>query len=213
VTAAASSLPNRPRVLKLEPMSLSDVFDTLSIVGEATDRAARADKVVRALKTRVQAVIARTERQVRARPRVVHLEWIDPPFNAGHWTPQLIEYAGGQDVLGNPGQPSCSLPWPAVVAARPEVLTVALCGFGIERTLEDLRILETQPGWSELPAVRSGRVYTIDGHQYFNRPGPRLVDSLEILAHALHPDIHPPARTAVPALRYVCGRLETCRTD
>lgn len=200
VNAAAQVLPGRPRVLNLEPMSLSDMFDTLKRVGQATGRAARADSVVSALKVRVRAVIERTQ-QVRVRPRVVHLEWIDPPFNAGHWTPELIEHAGGEDSLGNEGQPSRSLPWSAIVEAQPDVLTVALCGFGIERTLKDMCILEARPGWADLPAVRHGRVYLIDGHHYFNRPGPRLVDSLEILAHALHPGIHPSPKGS-PALKY-----------
>jgi iron complex transport system substrate-binding protein len=202
VKAAAQVLPGRPRVLNLEPMSLSDVFDTLKLVSQATGRKAQADALVAGLQARVQAVIARTQQQVRVRPRVVHLEWIDPLFNAGHWTPELIDYAGGEDCLGNKGQPSRSLPWSAIVEAQPDVLTVALCGFGIERTLEDMRILETRPGWGDLPAVRHERVYVIDGHHYFNRPGPRLVDSLEILAHALHPGIHPPAPAAVPVLNY-----------
>ena len=204
--AAACKLPGRPRILNLEPMSLSEVLDTLGIVGQATGQTARAEAVVAALEARVQAVAARTEREVRTRPRVAHLEWIDPPFNAGHWTPELIELAGGRDVLGAPGRPSRSLPWSAVVAAQPEVVTVALCGFGLERTLQDLPILEKQPGWADLPAVRHGRVYVIDGHQYFNRPGPRLVDSLEILAHALHPAIHPPPPTAPRALNYAHAR-------
>lgn len=155
------------------------------------------------LEARVQAVIARTARQVRVRPRVVHLEWIDPLFNAGHWIPELIEYAGGRDCLGNRGRSSRSIPWSAVVEAQPDVLTVALCGFGIERILQDMRYLEARPGWSDLPTVRYGRIYVIDGNQYFNRPGPRLVDSLEIFAHAVHPGIHPPAPKAVAALNYL----------
>lgn len=127
----------------------------------------------------------------------------NPEVNQANW-PGLKS----DRLLGNRGQPSRSIPWPAVVEAQPDVLTVAVCGFGIGRTMEDMRILESWSGWADLPAVRRGRVYVIDGHHYFNRPGPRLVDSLEILAHALHPDIHPPAPTAMPALNYVQARTD-----
>ena len=133
-----------------------------------------------------------------ARPRVAFLEWIAPPFNAGHWNPTLIELAGGVDVLGNAGQPSRPLAWEDVVCARPDVLFIACCGFDAERGRLDVPILERQPGWSELPCVQSGRVYVSDGNAYFSRPGPRLVDSLEILAHALHPDLHPATFHAPP---------------
>jgi iron complex transport system substrate-binding protein len=136
------------------------------------------------------------------RPRVAFLEWLDPLFNGGHWNPTLVELAGGRDVLGSAGAPSRRIEWPALVAARPEVLFIACCGFSAERALQDVPILKQQPGWHDLPCVRAGRVYVSDGNAYFSRPGPRLVDSLEILAHALHPAAHRlPA--GVPAARQV----------
>jgi iron complex transport system substrate-binding protein len=131
---------------------------------------------------------------------VVFLEWIDPPFNGGHWNPHLIELAGGVDLIGEAGRPSRTLAWEEVVATRPDVLFIASCGFSSERAMEDIPILKRQPGWLDLPAVRSGRVYLTDGNAYFSRPGPRLVESLEILAHALHPRVHPEPNGIQPAL-------------
>ncbi|MGH8579068.1 MAG: cobalamin-binding protein [Gammaproteobacteria bacterium] len=202
VKEAACQLPGTPRVLNLEPMSLNDVFDSLLMVGEATGRNMLAKKAGAQLKARVERVAERTRRSVHKRARVVHLEWIDPPFNAGHWTPDLIELAGGIDCIGNRGKPSCTISWQMVLDAQPDVLFVANCGFDIERSLKDMPILEAQPGWSELPCVRQGRIYVADGHQYFNRPGPRLVDSLEMLAHALYPQVHP-IPNGVPAAQRI----------
>ena len=192
VQEASCRLPGHPRVLNLEPMSLSDVFETLRQVGVATGREAKAAEVVDALESRVEAVRARTAAIPRQdRPRVAFLEWIDPPFSAGHWNPALIELAGGEDVLGASGLPSRTLLWDEIVQAQPDVLFVSCCGFTPERTLQEMPILEKQPGWASLPCVRNGRVVVSDGNAYFSRPGPRLVDSLEILAHALHPAVHP----------------------
>ncbi|HZP83896.1 MAG TPA: cobalamin-binding protein [Chthonomonadaceae bacterium] len=206
VNAAVCTLPGRPRVLNLEPMSLEDVFDTLHLVGRATGREAQAREVVAALRRRVQRVAERTAAIPPAeRPRVAFLEWLDPPFNGGHWNPTLIELAGGVDVLGCLGRPSRTTPWQSVRNSRPDVLFIACCGFPAGRALQDMPLLERQPGWDSLPCVRNGRVYVTDGNAYFSRPGPRLVDSLEILAHALHPDAHPlpaglPAAHAVSVL-------------
>lgn len=202
VTAAAGSLPGRPRVVNLEPTSLDEVFDTLRLVASAAGVPPdRAEAVVGGLRERVDAVATRSER-VTERPRVVVLEWLDPPFSCGHWTPELVRLAGGDEVIGRPGRPSRTLSWDEVVAARPDVLFVACCGFSLERTLVDLPGLRSRPGWVDLPAVRSERVYVTDGNAYFSRPGPRLVDSVEILAHALRPDLHPlpPGLTAARRL-------------
>jgi iron complex transport system substrate-binding protein len=130
----------------------------------------------------------------------VLLEWIDPPFSCGHWSPELVRLAGGVEGLGREGEPSRRVRWEEILDWQPEALVIACCGFDVERTLHDLPILVARPGWSELPCVRGDRVYVVDGSAYFSRPGPRLVDSLEILAHALHPDVHP-APGAGTALR------------
>jgi iron complex transport system substrate-binding protein len=190
VREAACRLPGSPRVLCLEPMSLSEVLTTLETVGKAADLPERAAQVVAELNARVEAVTSRT-RRIGHRPRVTLLEWIDPPFTCGHWSPELVAMAGGVEGIGEAGAPSRTMRWEELVAWQPELLFIACCGLRVERTLQDMPILAQQPGWSELPCVRSGRVYVTDGSAYFSRPGPRLVDSLEILAHALHPEVHP----------------------
>jgi iron complex transport system substrate-binding protein len=123
--------------------------------------------------------------------RAPPLEWLDPPFSCGHWSPELVRLSGGIEGLGQEGRPSRMLHWDEVCAWQPDVVLIACCGFSVARTLDDLPSLRAVPGWQDVPAVRSGRVYVVDGSHYFSRPGPRLVDSLEILAHALHPDVHP----------------------
>ncbi|MBY0459240.1 MAG: cobalamin-binding protein [Gemmataceae bacterium] len=190
VTAAACSLPGRPSVVNLEPMRLSEVFDCLRLVAEAAGVPDRGRLVVASLQTRVNAVTARTERIAR-RPRVVLLEWIDPPFCSGHWSPELVRLAGGIEGVGREGQASHTMQWQEVIDFDPEVLVIACCGFNTERTLVDVPILRDYPSFAELTCTRTGQVFVVDGNAYFSRPGPRLVDSLEILAHALHPDVHP----------------------
>jgi iron complex transport system substrate-binding protein len=159
-------------------------------VGQAADREAAAQEAIAGLHWRVDRVSQRAEAMER-RPRSMLLEWIDPPFSAGHWNPELVRLAGGQELLGREGQPSRRLDWNEIAVADPEVMLIACCGFPVERTLVDLPLLRAQPGWTQLSCVRSGRVYVTDGSAYFNRPGPRLVDSLEILAHAIDCEVHP----------------------
>ena len=185
-------LSNSPKVLNLEPMCLNDVFGTLLLVGKETGQEAVSIDVVDALNARVERVHALTKAHVQKNqyPKVTFLEWIDPPFNAGHWTPELIEMAGGIDCLGNKHQPSETTLWQRIIEAQPDVMFVACCGFSLERAIEDLAILQSNDGWDDLPCVKNKRVYFSDGNSYFNRPGPRLVDSLEIIANALHPDVH-----------------------
>jgi len=190
VQTAACSLPLAPRVVNLEPQSLSEVLDAVRHVASATETQARGEQVVRGLQARIDAIAERSER-LTARPRVALIEWLDPPFSCGHWNPELVRLAAGVDGLGREGERSRTLTWDEVIAWQPEVVVFACCGLDAERTLGELPLAQSVAGWHDLPAVRSGRVYVTDGAQYFSRPGPRLVDSLEILAHALHPDIHP----------------------
>jgi len=190
VRAAACMLPGGPGVINLEPQTLSEVLASLRQVARAAGVERSAENLIAALTARVEAVVARAARLER-RPRVALLEWLDPPFSCGHWSPELVRSAGGVEGLGEEGQPSRTLNWDDVLAWQPEVVFIACCGFGIERTLRDLPPLWLVPGWQDLPAVRAGRVYVTDGSHYFSRPGPRLVDSLEILAHTLHPEVHP----------------------
>ncbi len=201
VSAAASSLPGRPQVMNMEPASLEEVFQCILRLGQVTGREQRAEGFVRQLRERVEMVRRRTD-TIEYRPTVLLLEWIDPPFSAGHWSPELVAWAGGREVLGLAGQRSVTTPWEKIVETDPDVMVIACCGYDVQRTMADMPILKAYPGWEQLKSVREGRVYLVDGSAYFSRPGPRLVDSLEILANALHPEIHPlPAklpRTIVP---------------
>lgn len=202
VQEAACRLPGHPRVINLEPMSLEDVFDTLLMVGQATGVEAKARQVVDNLRERVRTVEERTQHlSASSRPRVAFVEWIDPIFSGGHWNPTLVAMAGGVNVLGAAGLPSRTLPWRKVVESKPDVLFIACCGFGIERTLEDVPLLRQLPGWHDPPCVRKGRVYVADGNAYFSRPGPRLGDSLEMLVFALHPDLFPEFTGVFPVHR------------
>jgi iron complex transport system substrate-binding protein len=190
VRAAACLLPHGPAVINLEPQTLPQVFAAVREVGRVAGINGKAEEVVRELTARVDAVAARAD-GLRHRPRVALLEWLDPPFSCGHWNPELVRLAGGVEGLGREGMPSRTLCWDEVIAWQPEVVFIACCGFGLERTMDDVPRLQSVTGWQDLPAVRLGRVYVADGSHYFSRPGPRLVDSLEILAHALDPDAHP----------------------
>lgn len=190
VRAAACMLPGGPRVINLEPQTLAEVLTSIRQVATAAGVDQYADQIIGQLSARVETVATRTA-GLQRRARVALLEWLDPPFSCGHWSPELVRLAGGVDGFGQEGRPSRTLCWKDVVVWQPEVVFIACCGFSVERTLRDLPHLWSVPGWQNLPAVRSGRVFVTDGSHYFSRPGPRLVDSLEILAHALHSDMHP----------------------
>ena len=188
VTAFAATLPGPPQVVNLEPACLQDVFEDILRVGRILGHESRGLGVVRSLAERVEAVRSAAERAVR-RPRCVLLEWIDPPYCSGHWNPELVEIAGGDELLGRKGQDSVRITWESVLEAAPEILVLACCGYPVKRTLRDLPILQARAGWRDLLAVRSQQVYVVDGIAHFSRPGPRLVDSLEILAEILYPTI------------------------
>lgn len=190
VRAAACTLPGLPRVINLEPETLTEVFDAIRVVAEAAGVADRGETAVRQLSARVEAVVARAT-AVTYPPRVALLEWLDPPFSSGHWSPELVRLAGGIEGLGAEGKKSRRLSWDEVMAWAPEVVMIACCGFSVERTIEDVRQLVRVPGWLELPAVREGRAFVVDGSAYFSRPGPRLVDSLELMAYAISPELQP----------------------
>ena len=199
VTAFAATLPRPPRVVNLDPSSVDDILADVQNVGDALGVAERAATVVANLRARIARV--REGAQHAPRPRCVLLEWIDPPFRSGHWDPELVDLAGGIEPLGKRGEDAARVPWEAVVASAPDVLVLACCGFDVARTLADVPLLRERPGWSSLPAVRDGRVYAVDGSAYFSRPGPRIVDSLELLAEILHPDVFAPRFPATAVQR------------
>lgn len=189
VLAAVRSLPAPgPCIVNLEPATLEAVWDTITRVGAATECEQEAARVTSSLRARVEAVRA-CAAQAKIRPRTVLLEWLDPLFCGGHWDPELVEIAGGYDALGRMHAPSTQISWESVQEFAPEVLVVAQCGFGIDRTMQDMAQLALLPGYRELPAVQSGQVYIVNGSDYFSRPGPRLADSLEILASLIHPEL------------------------
>jgi iron complex transport system substrate-binding protein len=200
VQAAQCQLSSHPRVVNLAPQSLEDIFASIRQLAAVAEVERRAEELLSGLRARVAAVAERTSR-LATRPRVALLEWLDPPFCGGHWNPELVRLAGGIEGLGCEGRPSRTLRWQEILTWQPEVIFIACCGFGVERTLRDLPATRRLPGWPELPAVKSGRVYLADGSHYFSHPGPRIVDSLEILAHALHPEAHPLPPGLPPAVR------------
>ena len=198
VTAAACALPGAPRVLNLEPETVNEVLDCVRRVARAAGVERHGREVAAALRARVDAIVARTS-GVAERPRVALLEWLDPPFSTGHWNPELVRLAGGVAGLGQEGRRSRTLDWNEIVAWRPEVVLISCCGFTAERALQDVALLDRVPGWDRVPAVQRGRVWVTDGNAYFSRPGPRLVDSLELLAHIIHPSRGPlPDRVMAP---------------
>lgn len=192
VAALACALPTAPAVFNMQPMNLSDVLETITSLGQAAGVTDAAASLKGELIRRIDSVRTRTASlSERARPRVVFLEWVDPPFNAGHWNPELIEIAGGRPLLGVTGEPSTTISFEQIEQCAPDAVIVGCCGFNVQRTLVDIDALARDPVWSRIPCVRDGQVHVVDGNAYFNRPGPRLIDSLELLAHTLHPNLHP----------------------
>jgi iron complex transport system substrate-binding protein len=201
VAAFAASLPKRPKVVNLEPSSLADIFADIERVAAAIGQVDRGQTLVASLGQRVDRVRSRAAKAT-SRPRCCHLEWIDPLFCSGHWTPELMEIVGATDPLGRKGLPSIRVAWERLLEAQPEILVVACCGYAAARAVQDLEILKLQPGWNTLPAVSRHQVYAVDGSAYFSRPGPRIVDSLEMLAQIVHPELFPIRSSAwIPAER------------
>ena len=190
VRAVVSKLPGTPQVINLAPMTLVQVFESMLQVGRAVGKEEHAIFVVNAYQKRVDEVVLRSKQMLK-NPGAVFLEWLDPPFSSGHWTPELIAMAGGIELIGRSGQPSRTLEWREVADAKPEMLFIAACGFNVERTMQDLPVLDNVMMQKEFASLKPDKVFVADGSQYFNRPGPRLVDSLEILAHAIDPIVHP----------------------
>jgi len=180
----------RPQVVSLNPAKLADVWDDIERVAVAMGEAERGPELTADLRKRAEAIAARAALADR-RPSVACVEWIDPLMAAGNWVPELVELAGGENLFGEAGAHSPWLDWQPLREADPEIIAVMPCGFDIERIRAELTPLLAQPGWSGLRAVREKRVYLTDGNQYFNRPGPRLLESLEILAELVQPSLFP----------------------
>jgi iron complex transport system substrate-binding protein len=190
VAKLAETLPGPVQVVNLEPASLADILDDIRRVGRTCDVLERAEDLIASLSRRVEDVRQRAAK-ITKRPRCFLMEWVDPPFCSGHWGPELVDIAGGFDPLGRKRQPSAEIQWQDVLDARPEVFVLALCGYGIERARRDYELLRTLSSFNSLPAAQSGQIYLVDAGAYFARPGPRIIDSLEILAGILHPQQFP----------------------
>ena len=202
VRTAAIRLPKKPRIVPLDPHTLKDVLENIEQVGQACGAAVAARSVVEDLRDRIERVAFLTAR-VSARPKVACVDWLDPLFLAGHWVPQMVELAGGQEALVRAGEPSRRIEAKDLALASPEVAVLMPCGFHLDRARAEAPVLTAKPWWQDLPAARSGRVWVVDGSSYFNRPGPRLVNGLEILAHILHPEIFPRRPAAKDALPWM----------
>lgn len=188
VAALAAELPGRPKVLNLEAATLEQILETVRQVADALGVPERGGHLVQTLRERIASVRHTVERSAQ-KPRVTVLEWLEPVFCSGPWTPELVEIAGGVEVLGQKGRPSVQKTWSEISAAAPNLLIIACCGQSVARALQDWIRLRRYPEVEALPAVQERRVYLVDGNAYFNRPGPRIVDSLEILAELLHPEL------------------------
>lgn len=190
VGAAVAALPGNPAIVNMEPFSLGDVITTIQRLGDALGLDEKAEHVVSGLKARIDAVAHRTASHISYRPKTIVLDWIDPPFVSGHWMHDLIDLAGGEDIMGTRDTPSYTIDWDSLRAMRPDVLVIACCGFSEGRARLELSRAGVDQILKSFSATGT-RVFVFDGNALFSRPGPRLVDSLELLAHHLHPDVHP----------------------
>ena len=177
-------------IVSLEPTTLDEILATVLHVGGLTGRTTQAESVVAGLRERVDRVAVALS-AVDRRPHVLCMEWLDPVFVGGHWVPGMVQAAGGFDGLGRPAEPSFVVTWQQIEAYAPEVVVLMPCGYHLQEVVDEFRRTPLPPEWRRLPAVQSGRVYAVDASSYFNRPGPRIVDGLEVLGQVLHPDLAP----------------------
>jgi iron complex transport system substrate-binding protein len=186
--AVCELVSSNPRIVSLEPNALADVWADIQRVAEALSTPDRGVKLVTELQQRM-AVMANKARLLPEQPTVACIEWIEPLMAAGNWMPELVEMAGGANLFGLAGKHSPWLTWEQLVEANPEVILILPCGYDLSKAREEMPALTSKPEWPQLSAVHNQRVYITDGNQYFNRPGPRLVESLEILAEVFHPKV------------------------
>jgi iron complex transport system substrate-binding protein len=189
VRREASKLLKKPEIASLDAFDLKDILKSITTVGEKCGRPKEATELVKSLRARIERVSAFVKASGSKGRRVFFAEWSDPLMSCGHWVPELIELAGGEDGFGKAGKESRRLDWEEVRKYSPEYVIVAPCGFDTDRAAFEARSLAKLPGWFELPAVKKGHVYATDGNAYFSRPGPRVVDGLEILAAILNPGL------------------------
>jgi len=189
------TLPGKRTVLSLEPHDLTGVLQSIEQVGDAAGVLERAATLTRALRERINRIMSLAQ-VASGRPRVFAMEWLDPPYTAGHWVPEMIRVAGGRDEMSREGAPSVEVSWDAIARYDPEIVVLMPCSFGLERTLNEVGAIGGSEAWTHLNAVKRGQVYAVDGATYFSRSGPRTVDGLQILGEIMHPDVFP--RTTPP---------------
>ncbi|MFM7083781.1 MAG: cobalamin-binding protein [Hyphomicrobium sp.] len=190
VTQLLKELTSKPEVLSLTPKSLHEIFENIQAIAKATDSLLEATKLIASAVARLEKLSALTKK-IPSRPRVFCLEWVDPVYCSGHWVPEMVEIAGGEDKLGRKGADSVRIAWEDVLKWQPEVLIIMPCGYSLKKATEVAQQLSTYQGWRDLPAVREKRAYVVDANSYFARPGPRVVEGTELLAHLIHPkDCH-----------------------
>jgi iron complex transport system substrate-binding protein len=188
VTQVVKALQPPPEIVWLTPHSLADVDQNVREVAQATGRVSQAEALLASARNRLERLRQTVSAQAK-RVRVFCLEWVDPLYCSGHWVGEMVELAGGTDALSRRGTDSVRIQWEEVVQWAPEVLVVMPCGFHLAKAVEQTERLAANPGWNDLPAVKAGRVYAVDANAYFARPGPRLVDGVELLAHLIHPEL------------------------
>jgi iron complex transport system substrate-binding protein len=215
LATALSRFSRRPRVLTLTPHSLDDVWQDIIRVGDATNTRPRGEALAAELKAKVQATTSTTafataqaaastrsatSAQSTIRPRVACLEWLDPLYVGGHWVPEMVAIAGGEDVLGRAGHPSFKVPADDVAQSGADVILVMLCGYDAQRNAKEFQGTKIPQSWRNLPAIRNRRIFAVDANSYFSRPGPRLAEGVQLLAHLL--DLHG-SRPHPPEAAYV----------
>ena len=191
VARAIGKLDPQPGILSLSPHNLEDVLQNIIEVAQATGEIKKGRAIVGSLTRRIEHVKSKCLDKKVSKPSVFCLEWLDPLYCSGHWMPELVQYAGGREILGRLGDPSFVTQWEKVVELDPDVIFVTVCGYHVERTLSEIQALTGRQGWDNLSAVRKGGAYILDSPAYYSRSGPRLVDGLEIMAALLHPELFP----------------------
>ena len=181
-------MPKQPEVMSLDPQYLGDILEDIRRIGRATGAEEAATSITARLQERIDAVGKRAA-QATSKPKVLHLEWVDPLLCGGHWVPEMVELAGGINCFGDKETGSFRIEWPDIVASQPDVIVFMPCGFEVKRGLEDVPTVKALEGWNSLPAVQDNRVYVVDASAYTSRSGPRLVTGLEIMAEILHPEL------------------------
>lgn len=181
-------MPKQPEVMSLDPQYLGDILEDIRRIGRATGAEEAATSIIARLQERIDAVGERAA-QATSKPKVLHLEWVDPLLCGGHWVPEMVELAGGINCFGDKETGSFRIEWPDIVASQPDVIVFMPCGFEVKRGLEDVPTVKALEGWNSLPAVQDNRVYVVDASAYTSRSGPRLVTGLEIMAEILHPEL------------------------